>query len=293
MHSTLFIAVLTGLIGMLGWGSADFFAKKTIDEVGDVVTLFWSQLVGIAPLLVLFLINPHAGHLNQFDPLFLLLFGIFSALTYLPLYTAFGKGQISLISPIFAAYSVLVVILSAIFLHASISPLQKVAIIVVLIGILLVSTDFADLRQSLRLKSQRLKGVPEVTTAMVTYSVWLTFFDHFLHGRPWVFSLLIIRCIAVITLFIYSLITKQKLAVASKALWKFLLLIGLFDVTAFGAVSYGFSHTSYVAIVTVLSATFSLPTIVLAYLFLKERIKLQQIAAAALILLGVVLVSVS
>jgi drug/metabolite transporter (DMT)-like permease len=293
MHNTLFIAIVTGLIAMIGWGTADFFAKKTIDKIGDVATLFWGQLLGLIPLLGIFLVSPHIDHLNHFDPLFLILFGVFSALTYLPLYNAFGKGQISIISPIFGAYSVMVVILAAIFLHAGLAPLQKIAIVLVVLGIFLVSTDITELRQSLRVKSRRLKGVPEVVTAMLSYSIWLVFLDNFLSGRDWVFPLLAIRISAVITLIVYAAVSKQSLKVTDQSLWKFLAVIGLFDVAAFAAVSYGYSHTSYIAIVTVLSATFSLPTIVLAYFFLKERIKPLQIAAAAFILVGVVLVSLS
>ena len=28
--------------GMFGWGLADFFAKKTIDKIGDIQTLAWA-----------------------------------------------------------------------------------------------------------------------------------------------------------------------------------------------------------------------------------------------------------
>ena len=41
MQSDLVIAVLAGFGGMLGWGFADFFAKKTIDEIGDVASSFF------------------------------------------------------------------------------------------------------------------------------------------------------------------------------------------------------------------------------------------------------------
>ncbi len=56
MNQELLIAVLAGLGGMLGWGLADFFAKKTIDEVGDVVSLVWAHIFGT---IVLFIIASH------------------------------------------------------------------------------------------------------------------------------------------------------------------------------------------------------------------------------------------
>jgi drug/metabolite transporter (DMT)-like permease len=292
MDNTLLIAILAGLGGMVGWGAADFFAKKTIDEIGDLKTLFWGQALGILPLAIAFLVQPKVPSLQGFDPLFILLFGIASALSYLPLYAGFGKGQVSLLSPIFASYSVVVVILAAIFLDASVTGGQWVAIVLVFIGILLLSTDPRELLQSLKVKRERGRGVPQVLTAMLIYSVWLLFFDKFLNGKEWLFYLLIIRCVSALTLLGYSLITRQSLSVRqNRGLWKYLLLIGLFDIGAFSAVSYGFSHTDHIGIVTVLSATFSLVTIVLAYAFLKERINRLQAAAAALIICGIVVIS--
>lgn len=292
MHNGLLIAVAAGLTSMIGWGAADFFAKKTIDKIGDVTTLFWAQLLGLIPLFALFLYHPVFPHLQRFDPIFIILFGIVSALSYLPLYNGFGKGKVSLLSPIFASYSVFVVVLAAIFLHAGVSFHQKIAIGLVFAGILIISIDPQEIRKILRNKGGRTNGVPEVLTATIVYSMWLVFFDKFINGKEWLFYLLMIRAVAVATLLAYTEATKKDIIVRHKGMYKYLAAIGLFDVTAFGALTYGFSHTTYVGVVTVLSATFSLPTILLAYLFLKERITKLQIAGAGIIISGVILISI-
>lgn len=293
MNHDLLIAVVAGLGSMVGWGGADFFAKKTIDIIGDIKTLFWGQLVGVVPLIVIFLVHPKISHLNHWDPLFLVLFGVFSALSYLPLYAGFGKGEISLLSPIFASYSVVVVLLSALFLHETISAHRWIAILIVFAGILLISSDPSEFRSSLKNLHQRVKGMPSVLTAMLMYSFWLFFLDKFLQNKNWVFPLLVIRVVAVLTLLIYAARKRINLRVTERYLWKFLMCIGVFDVAAFAFVSYGFSNSGYTSVIAVLSATFSVPTIILAAVFLKERIQRFQIAAISLILLGVALVSMS
>lgn len=293
MQHELLVAVAAGLTSMVGWGTADFFAKKTIDKVGDVTTLFWAQLVGVVPLLILFLANPEVPKINTYDPLFIVLFGIVSALSYIPLYIGFGKGKVSILSPIFASYSVVVVILAAIFLNASISGWQIVAVALVFIGILMISIDPSEVKTLLKRTERKSEGVPQVLSAMIVYSFWLMLFDKFLSDKQWVFVLLVIRSIAVLTLFVYCMATKAELRIRDRALYKYVVGIGLFDVLAFAAVSYGYSHTTYIGVVTVLSATFSLPTIVLAYLFLKERIVPFQVAASAVIIAGVVLISIA
>lgn len=293
MNNTLLVALIAGLGSMVGWGTADFFAKKTIDKMGDVQTLFWQQLIGIVPLLLLFLVHPYAPHLHHYDWLWMILLGAVSGLSYLPLYVGFGKGQLSLLSPIFASYSVAVVVLSILFLGESLHFWRAVAIIVTVLGILLISTDIADLRSSLRRHAFRLAGLPEVVSAMLVYSVWLLFLDKFLDGKQWVFFMLSIRTFSMLTLLIYSKVRKVSLPVKDSSLWKYLVGIGVFDVVAYSFVSYGFSHTQYPSVIAVLSATFSVPTLILAGIFLKERINRQQLAAVLVILVGVVLISVT
>lgn len=293
MHNTLFIALLAGLGGMLGWGFADFFAKKTIDRIGDAQTLFWQQLFGVVPLLAIFLIHPKVPHLAHFDPLFLLLFGIISALSYLAFYDGLSKGQVSLLSPIFASYSVVVVILSVLILGEPLYFKRSVAIVITFVGILLISTDVTDIRKSFRKRALRLAGVSEVLTGMIGFSFWLLFLNKFLTGKDWVFYLLVIRIVAALTMVGYTLAKRISLRVPDDRLWKFLICIGLFDVAAFSFISYGFSHTQYPSVIAVLSATFSLPTMLLAYFFLRERINRVQVAAALTILCGIMLITLT
>ena len=57
MQQELLIAVLAGLGGMLGWGFADFFAKKTVDKIGDIATLVWAHLFGTLVFALIALYN--------------------------------------------------------------------------------------------------------------------------------------------------------------------------------------------------------------------------------------------
>jgi hypothetical protein len=61
MSTSLAIAVLGGLGGMFGWGLADFSAKKTIDEIGDITTLVWAHVCGAVAILAALLIGQLAN----------------------------------------------------------------------------------------------------------------------------------------------------------------------------------------------------------------------------------------
>ena len=292
----LLTAVLAGLGAMLGWGLADFFAKKTIDTIGDVTTLFWAQLIGIAPLAALFSIRPSIpaklGDLDLTNLLYLTTLGVWSGLSYIPTYVAFGKGKVSLLSPIFASYAVVVTILSAAVFAEQIPLGRWIAFAIVFAGVLLISGDPRALGEWIvgaAQKREPIGGLREIVLAVALYSVWLLALDNFINGEYWVPFLLVIRVFSALSLFLYAKLMRIKLAVSDPAAWKFLVLIGVCDVTAFAFLSFGYSATHYVSVVTMLSAAFSLPTFVLARVFLHEKVSVPQTIGAATVVLGVAL----
>jgi drug/metabolite transporter (DMT)-like permease len=291
MDSHLLVAIGAGLGGMLGWGFADFFAKKTIDQLGDVETLFWGQVVGIGPLLILFAANPDVPLFRATQWAYVAVLGIWSGLSYIPTYVAFGKGKVSVLSPLFASYAVVVTILSALLLSETIPPTRWVAFAIVFGGVVLISGDPRSLWGIFSGREDRsaTAGMREIFLAIALYSLWLVALDQFVNGRSWVPILLGIRFFSALSLLVYARVADRKLAVRNAGLWKYLVPIGVFDVAAFASVSFGYSATKYVSVVTMLSAAFSLPTIALARAFLKERALPIQVAGSLLVIGGVML----
>lgn len=293
MQHELLIAILAGLGGMLGWGFADFFAKKTIDKIGDTVTLFWGQLIGIIPLLVLFLFNPEVSTLKSLNVYYLVLLGVWSGLSYIPAYVAFGKGKVSLLSPIFATNAVIVAILSAVFFSELIPLSRWIIFLIVFIGVFLINTDPRDMVSLISGKRERIGekvlGIKEILLATCLYSLWFITLDRFIGNKNWIPILLGIRIFSTLSLFAYNKIKDKSFFFPDKKLWIPLIMIGFFDVMAFAFISYGFSRTSYVSVVAILGGTFCLPTIILARIFLKEKVTPVQTIGSLVIVLGVVL----
>lgn len=297
MQTELLIAILAGLGGMFGWGLADFFAKKTIDKIGDVTTLFWGQFMGVLSLFVLFfLTSPNLPDLTNYRWLYLVILGVWSGLSYIPTYVAFGKGKVSLLSPIFATYAVGVAILSGVFFGEVIPFGRQLSFVVVFIGVLLINGDPRDIWLLVTGRKKReevtVKGLPEILLAVFLFAAWLIALDRFISGQNWIPVLLGIRIFSALALFMYATATKRKLEFADRSLWKFVFLIGLFDVAAFGAVSYGFSATPYASVVAMLSSAFSLPTIILGRVFLKEKTTRLQAIGSLVVIGGIMLLSV-
>lgn len=119
---------------MLGWGFADYFAKKTIDQIGDIVSLVWAHVFGTCGFLVLALATAalRAGSVAvPSDPstwALLALFGILQAAVYLLVYIGFGKGQLALLNPIFASFSGITAVVSIAAFGEPFSALRALAV---------------------------------------------------------------------------------------------------------------------------------------------------------------------
>ncbi len=292
MFSSLVTAVLAGLSGMLGWGTADFFAKKTIDEIGDVATLTVASIIGAFALLIIDLgVGAFSSHkivlpTSGSEYLLLALFGIFQAIVYLLVYRAFAVGKLSIVNPIFSSYSGLVVLLSVFIFSEVIGALQFVLIGVVFLGILVMSLDEESFALR-KLKLTKLPGVNEVLLGAILAAFWTVFWGNFINGKDWLAYASIMFIFMAIMLLLVCFFQKTSLQIKQNKLWKFLIFIGLGEIIAYVGVSIGYSLTSHVSIVGVLSAAFSVPTLILAYFFLGERLNKFQKIGVVLVIVGV------
>ena len=294
-HSALAIAILAGLGGMLGWGLADFFAKKTIDAIGDVTSLVVAHICGTI-LLALFaayqLLSGHALQLPQGGMEWggLAFFGVLQGIVYLLVYRGFGKGQVAVLNPIFASFSGLTAVLSVLFFGELLTGHLIFALIVVFIGIVLMNIDPAALRMQ-KLAVLRVPGFTEIAIATVLAAFWTVLWNQFIGGKDWVAYALMMYLFMTVALLIYAWFTKTSLKVSDRSVWVYLLLIGATEVFAYLAISLGYSATSLTSVVALLSGAFSLPTIILARLFLKERVTKLQTIGSLVIIGGIALVS--
>lgn len=294
MHQELFIALISGLAAMLGWGLADFFAKKTIDEIGDVVSLAWGHAFGTLffALLALYQIIAYGHYLTlPKDVLswgFVLFFGVLQAGVYLLVYQGFGKGQVAVLNPVFASYSGLVALLSVVFFKEVLAVHSVPALVAIFLGIFLLSLDIKALFSK---KIKLSAGLKEVGLASLLASVWTVFWDKVVGGHDWISYAFLMYLFMTIAVFIFARVRHITIAVVPRNMWKFLVLIGVCETIAYLGISLGFSVTSYTSVVALLSGAFSLPTIVLARIFLKEKITMVQALGGIIIITGIIVLS--
>lgn len=297
MPSELLIAILAGLGGMLGWGLADFFAKKTIDQVGDIVSLAWGHLFGTAVLLVMALYQfgirgQKVAMPEDFQTWAgVILFGVLQATVYFFVYKGFGKGQVGLLSPVFASFSGLTAIVSIVALGEIVGGYLLLGLATLFVGVLLINMDIGTLR-SKRLRFTKIPGFKEVGIATLLATLWTLSWDWFIGGKDWLSYTFYMYASMTVAILVLSIVKRVNLFVVKPSLWKFLALIGLTETVAYLAITWGYGATTRTSVVALLSGAFSLPTIILARIFLKERITAVQTIGSLIIIVGIMLLSV-
>lgn len=144
------LGITLGLTVALLWGLADSIATVAARRLGAQHMTVLSQSSGLFSLTVFTLLNswlwpsftPSILGLAAFLGAFT---GLCAALGYYALYQGLKKGPIALVSPITSSSAIVTLILALALLHDRISPGEGVAIVIVLVGIILASTNLSEL----------------------------------------------------------------------------------------------------------------------------------------------------
>jgi drug/metabolite transporter (DMT)-like permease len=294
--SSLLVAILAGLGGMLGWGFADFFAKKTIDVIGDVQSLAWAGVFGTVAFIPALFYQSSALHIPFSLPsgieqwFWIALFGVLQAAVYLFAYNGFAKGQVAVLNPIFSSFAGWVALISILFLGETVSVSRIASLIIIFLGVMFVSVDFQALRER-RSAFASMPGLSQIIIATILASIWTLGWDRIVSNQDAVMYAFLMFLFMSIFVFLFAFARRLNLKVPRGKIWVFIALIGICETVAYLAITVGYSATIYTSVVALISGAFSVPTIILARLFLKEHPLRMQTIGSIIIVLGVALLS--
>lgn len=303
--------ILLGLTAALCWGVGDFCARGATHAGGSFRTLLLMNVIAVIGLGALGVVTGQLAFAHP--PLAWLLVAAAVNLSILGgaflLYRAFAIGVLSLVSPIAASFAALTALLSIVSgEHPSAAQLAGIAVTVA--GVTLTSTvpgHPAHAEQSKRAKGflGLQPGVTEAILAMVVFGVcyWLLrFVVARLGGVQTAFVGKVVDA-TVLLLVAGAIVLRARLRpsstpiralpdsrAATRQLALFAGANALLDTGANVAYNLGVAG-ALTSVVSVLSSLFSAVTVLLAAIFLRERLSRWQWAGVAAILFGVALVS--
>jgi len=289
------MGVFLGLLTALAWGSADFVARFAARTLGSLRTVFWMHVSGGVFLTVFLLIFGDWGHLfdgSGWQPwAWGVLAGAFNTFGMLALYRSFETGTMAVVAPVSATYPVITLLLSLLS-GERFSAYRACGVVAALLGILLVAAGERPVPGHDRPdRGDNRGGLRWAIAASLTFGVlfWLL-------GRRVIPSAGTLAAVWLIrasgsVLTLAALLGARAVPrlhnarVAAQAAGT-----GLLDTSAFAFSNLGMK-IEQVAIVSVLGSLYATVTVLLAAVFLRDRIAGLQWAGIASIFVGIALMN--
>jgi drug/metabolite transporter (DMT)-like permease len=289
------MGVFFGVLTALAWGSADFVARFAARTIGSLRTVFWMHVSGGVGLTLFLSWLGDWGHLfdrSGWKPwAWGVLAGAFNSFGMLALYRSFEVGKMAVVAPVSASYPLITLLLSLLS-GERFSASRALGIGAALLGILLVAAgERSESGRAVESRKGEAAGLRWAIAASIAFGVlfWL------LGNRviPSVGALAAVWLIRVAgAALTFAALQAARIAprlnnakVAAQAAGT-----GLLDTSAFAFSNLGMK-VEQVAIVSVLGSLYATVTVVLAALFLNDRVGRWQWAGIAAIFLGIALMS--
>ncbi len=282
--------VLFGLSAALCWGTADYMSRRQSERVGHYKTVVYSHVMTLLILLALlpflsptFSVPPTAG-------LVLLVTGLVNFFAFIFLYRAFHKGVVSVVAPVAYTYPAVTTVLSILILGTVLAATSILAISGIIVGVVLLSTRFSELRAYLR-----GKGTPNITAGVGSAVGSSVFFGLVYVGVGYavpfvgyVLPAVFLRGVAAGVGFLLAPLLKQDVKPSRSALSNTIIVMGFLEAVGFLTFIYGISMGGgSLPVVTALSGMGGAVAATYAIVFLRERLEKNQILGIFLALTAI------
>lgn len=271
---------------MFGWGLYDFLGGVFAKQIGPYKSFFWSQSAGLASILLLaFLTTPGMDIPSGVMFLFPVAAVLYSA-GYLFLFKGFEVGNMPIVAATMNLWAVFTMLLAFIFMGQRLSATQTVGVLMILAGVTFASLNWNEIQQR---KFQLSAGVKEAIAGAFFFGVYWNISDIILEEVGWLVSTALIKMGIVIFMIAFSLISKRgmSLAGASEKTKSAILIMGVIEAGAVAVVNYGLTIGDAILITPIASAL-SIVTILLAIIFLKDKVTKPQGFGIATAIFGIV-----
>ena len=290
---------LAGLGAALSWGTMDVASALASRRLGSLKVTAGMQVVS-AVLLVALAFG--RGVTLPADPVVLVaaaLLGIVGAGAYLAYFTGLRIGPISLVSGVVAAYGGLVVVLAVVIRGETLSQVQALGAAVATVGVILTAVAFDGGIRGTRLAGP---GVVFAVIALVCFAVMTVGLAEAIERSGWLEVLVVSRivnaAVSVGAVVVLGALTIPRLAAIMQVdvdarrprSWAIVALAGVLDVTGLIVFAIGLEQAE-TWLVGLVSSFGPAVTILIAVLFLGERLRAVQWLGVSGVGLGMVLIA--
>jgi drug/metabolite transporter (DMT)-like permease len=286
------MGVIFGLAAAVCWGIGDFAITTLARYTGSARSLLYIQIFSLISWVALLGVFPKPNGAEANVWLIAVLAGVFHVFGLVTTYRAFEIGTLSFVSPIASSFAIVTALLMVISGSAP-PPIALTGTFLLVAGVAVVS------RSTAHDGPVTLRGVPHAICSAIGFGVMFWIIDLYV-SKPlgYVYPLIVLKTMA--TLFAAASVLKsrsapEEVSAAKPTLAKLAgiaVVAALLDTGAWIAWLFGIGKGGLNgAVVTALASLFSAVTVLLAWIFLKERLSKMQWLGVSVILVGVLLVS--
>jgi bacterial/archaeal transporter family protein len=284
---TAIISIISGIAGMIGWGLYDFLGGVYTKKIGAVISLFWSQLAGlISVIFLLFFFTINFSLPNWVLALLPIAAIVYSA-GYLFFFKGFELGNVSIVAATMNLWAVFTMLFAFVFMGQMLSLVQFLGVLMIIFGVILAALNLNNIRNR---KFKISSGIKETIFGAFFFGVFWNISEVISEEIGWFSTTLLVKMGVVLFLLIFSFVLKQDLnIVKSTTKTKIVIVImGVIELIAVAIVNYGLTIGDAILITPIASAL-TIVTILLAIIFLKERVTKIQSLGMAIAVSGIII----
>ena len=288
MSSGMFL----GLGSAVGFGVADVSGAVSAKKLGVPVTVFIIQSFNVV-MLSLLLLTPIPGALSagRGAVVAIAASGLLGTLSFFSFYRALQLGPVSVVSPVFASYAALTVVLSVALNGEHLSGLAALGVSSTIAGVVLASSRSSRDRGD----DASRAGIPFALVATLSWGVASYLIGRYSQQVGWYLPLFGSRLVEFACMATILIVLRARGATVVFPRGRFALIpavSGLADNIAVGAFARG-SQLGFISITSAVSATFPLVVIAGGVILFHERPTKRQWTGVVLTIAGLVVLGLS
>jgi transporter family protein len=137
--STTILSILSGIVGMFGWGIYDFLGGVFAKQIGPFKSFFWSQLAGLISALLLAFVFTISIHVPILVIILFPIAAIVYSAGYLFFFKGFEIGNVSIVAATMNLWAVFTMLFAFVFMGQRLSTIQTLGILMIISGATLQS----------------------------------------------------------------------------------------------------------------------------------------------------------
>ncbi|MBI5963943.1 MAG: EamA family transporter [Chloroflexi bacterium] len=280
------LSILFGLGAALGWGAGDFTGGLASRKTGAYRAVFYGEVVGIIFLLIIVKISGESLP-NQRVWLLAMLAGALGTVGLILLYHSMTLGLMSIATPVSALLAASLPVLVGIFKEGVPQILTVIGFGFALFAVWMISQGAGGVTDILA----HLSDLKLPLLAGIGFGSYFVLMHEATSTGATVWPMVASRSGGMILIAAYMLITHVPWNVENTSAWPLIVINGILDIS--GNVFFVLAgQTGRLDVAAVLSSLFPGMTVILAWIFLKERLTRNQWIGIGSALTAIVLMTI-